>query len=154
MEPNARVLPRPGLASKACSALVPDRIWVETLRALALYSETPVISNVFLGVRLRDGDLRREREKVAEDSRTRTEELSSQISQLLTENEILEREVRRLSQEKKTLLSQMELMKERLSRIQGEVVSGPESEKEKIKTILEKAREFEFEFGSESESEF
>jgi len=120
-----------------------------------LFGINEYLSSIFvlLGVSVLYFGVRREREKVVEDSHTRTEELSSQISQLITENEILEREVRRLSQEKKTLLSQMELMKERLSRIQGEVVSGPESEKEKIKTILEKAREFEFEFGSESESE-
>jgi mevalonate kinase len=99
----------------------------------------PVITLLYFGIK-------NEKEKVAGDSRARIKELNNQISQLLTENGILEREVRKLTQEKRTLISQMELMKERLSRLQDKVVSDSESEseKEKIRMILEKAREFEF----------
>ena len=101
---------------------------------------------VLLGASVLYFGIKNEKEKVAGDSRARIKELNNQISQLLTENGILEREVRKLTQEKRTLISQMELMKERLSRLQDKVVSDSESEseKEKIRMILEKAREFEF----------
>jgi len=100
---------------------------------------------VLLGIPVLYFGVKKEKEKMAQDSRIRIKELNNQISQLLTENEILSREIRKLAQEKRTLLSQMELMKERLSKLQNKAASGPDSEKEMIKTILEKARDFEFE---------
>ena len=112
-----------------------------------LFNINGYLSGIFvlLGASVLYFGIKNEKEKVAEDSRIRIKELNSQISQLLTENGILEREVRKLTQEKRTLLSQIELMKERLSRLQDKAVSDSESEseKEKIKMILEKAREFE-----------
>jgi len=38
------------------SVLLPDRIWWPTMHVSALYSETPVLSNIFYAVRLRVGD--------------------------------------------------------------------------------------------------
>lgn len=100
---------------------------------------------ILLGIPALYFGVKKEKERIVQDSRIRINELNNQISQLLAENEILSREIRKLTQEKRTLLSQMELMKERLSKLQNKVASGSDSEKEMIKTILEKARDFEFE---------
>lgn len=59
-KPNARIVARNPRAVEtfrkySSRLLIPDRIWVDTAHAIALYSTEPVLSNIFYAVRL-DGD--------------------------------------------------------------------------------------------------
>lgn len=58
VQPNAYASPKTDRAGSIFRArsgrvLVPDRIWWDTAHVIALYSETPVLSNIFYAVRLR-----------------------------------------------------------------------------------------------------
>jgi hypothetical protein len=50
--PNAQVIcKKPKYLYTASKFLVPDRVWVETTHALALYCDVPAVSNLFFGLR-------------------------------------------------------------------------------------------------------
>ena len=54
VKPNANVVcTNPKYLSTASKFLVPDRLWIDTTRALALYCDRPVVSNLFFGLRQR-----------------------------------------------------------------------------------------------------
>jgi hypothetical protein len=53
-DPNASVICRkPRYLSTASKFLVPDRVWVDTTHALALYCNKPVVCNLFFGLKPR-----------------------------------------------------------------------------------------------------
>jgi hypothetical protein len=61
VKPNAYAQAKESRASEiyrdfSGNVLLPDRIWWPTMHALALYSETPALSNIFYAIRLRVGD--------------------------------------------------------------------------------------------------
>jgi len=61
VRPNAFASPRTGRADEiyrrhAARILVPDRIWWDTAHVVALYSEEPVISNIFYAVNIKVDD--------------------------------------------------------------------------------------------------
>ena len=61
VKPNAYAQAKESRASEiyrhqSGRVLLPDRIWWPTMHALALYSETPALSNIFYAIRLRVGD--------------------------------------------------------------------------------------------------
>jgi hypothetical protein len=61
---NAWVICRePRYLSTASKFLVPDRIWVDTTHALALYCSEPVVSNIFFGLKPKDTEMSEDRLK-------------------------------------------------------------------------------------------
>lgn len=64
VRPNAWVIcKKPRYLSTASKFLVPDRIWVDTMHALALYCKEPVVSNIFFGLNPKSAEMTEERLK-------------------------------------------------------------------------------------------
>ena len=65
VRPNSWVIVvKPEYANTASKFLVPDRVWVDTTHATALYSEVPIVANMFFGLRPRSSSIKEDHLKV------------------------------------------------------------------------------------------
>ena len=59
VNPNAWVIcKKPRYLLTASKFLVPDRIWVDTVHVMALYCDTPVVCNIFFGLRQKESGVK------------------------------------------------------------------------------------------------